>query len=147
RPGDHRDFHLHLDLERLLLATDLPHLERELHGFPGPAQLPRCLVDLELGRHVRDVGCFVDSTVRNLPARSALPAAGHRYHRHQVMARLPQTARTRYALIGAGSRARMYIDAIAGPHADIAELVAWSDTNVGRLDHYEEMLAGLGLAA
>jgi len=28
----------------------------------------------------------------------------------------------------------MYLDAIAGPHADVAQLVAWSDTNEGRLD-------------
>lgn len=42
--------------------------------------------------------------------------------------------RVRYALIGAGSRAQMYLDAIAGPHADCAELVAWADSNPGRLD-------------
>jgi predicted dehydrogenase len=34
----------------------------------------------------------------------------------------------------------MYLDAIAGPHADVAELVAWTDTNQGRLDHYEARL-------
>jgi predicted dehydrogenase len=34
----------------------------------------------------------------------------------------------------------MYLDAIAGPHADVAELVAWADTNQGRLDHYEARL-------
>ncbi|MDN4481076.1 Gfo/Idh/MocA family protein [Demequina muriae] len=44
------------------------------------------------------------------------------------------TTRTRYALVGAGSRAQMFLDAIAGPHADVAELVAWTDTNPGRLD-------------
>ena len=31
-------------------------------------------------------------------------------------------SRTRYALVGTGSRAQMYLDAIAGPHADVAEL-------------------------
>ena len=36
--------------------------------------------------------------------------------------------------MGAGSRAQMYLDAIAGPHKDVAGLVAWSDTNPGRLD-------------
>lgn len=49
--------------------------------------------------------------------------------------------RLRYALVGTGSRAQMYIDAIVGPHADVAELVAWSDTNPGRLDFYENYLA------
>ena len=42
---------------------------------------------------------------------------------------------TRYALIGAGSRAAMYLDAIAGPHADVSQLVAAADTNPGRLEH------------
>ncbi len=42
--------------------------------------------------------------------------------------------RRRYALVGAGSRAQMYLDAIAGPHRDVARLVAWADTNPGRLD-------------
>src|SRR5262249_33613876 len=55
--------------------------------------------------------------------------------------------RIRYALVGAGSRAQMYLDAIAGPHADVAELVAWADTNQGRLDWYESRLAAAGVAA
>ncbi|MEZ0164677.1 Gfo/Idh/MocA family protein [Kineococcus sp. LSe6-4] len=38
----------------------------------------------------------------------------------------------RYALVGAGSRARMYVDALAGPHAADGELVALADTNPGR---------------
>jgi predicted dehydrogenase len=44
------------------------------------------------------------------------------------------TNRLRYALIGTGSRAQMYLDAIAGPHADRAELVAIGDTNPGRVE-------------
>jgi predicted dehydrogenase len=50
------------------------------------------------------------------------------------------TERTRYALVGAGHRSRMYIDAITDRFADRAELVAWSDTNPGRLDYYDELL-------
>ncbi|WP_377272835.1 Gfo/Idh/MocA family protein [Peterkaempfera sp. SMS 1(5)a] len=46
----------------------------------------------------------------------------------------------RYALVGTGSRAQMYIDAITGVHSPVAELVAWCDTNPGRLDVYEEHL-------
>jgi predicted dehydrogenase len=46
----------------------------------------------------------------------------------------------RYAIVGTGSRAQMYIDAITGPHADVAELVAWADTNPGRLGYYEAAL-------
>lgn len=42
--------------------------------------------------------------------------------------------RLRYALVGSGSRAQMYLEAIAHTHADVAELVAWTDTNHGRLE-------------
>lgn len=52
------------------------------------------------------------------------------------------TAPLRYAIVGTGSRAQMYIDAITGPHSDVAQLVAWADTNQGRLDYYEGHLAG-----
>ena len=52
----------------------------------------------------------------------------------------------RYAIVGTGSRAQMYIDAITGPHADVAELVAWADTNPGRLGYYEAALPA-GVAA
>lgn len=47
----------------------------------------------------------------------------------------------RYAIVGTGSRAQMYIDAIEGAHADVAELVAWGDTNPGRLAYYEARLS------
>ena len=56
------------------------------------------------------------------------------------------TTRERYALIGTGHRSQMYLDAIVGPHADVAELVAWSDSNPGRIDHYERLLAEQGVA-
>ena len=57
------------------------------------------------------------------------------------------TDRTRYALVGTGHRAQMYVDAITDRFADRAELVAWSDTNPGRLDFYEELLAGRSVPA
>ncbi|QAY60127.1 Gfo/Idh/MocA family oxidoreductase [Microbacterium protaetiae] len=44
------------------------------------------------------------------------------------------TTRLRYALIGTGSRAQMYLGAIAGAHADRAELVAVGDSNPGRVE-------------
>ncbi|BDZ39051.1 Gfo/Idh/MocA family protein [Microbacterium suwonense] len=52
--------------------------------------------------------------------------------------------RLRYALIGTGSRAQMYLGAIASTHSDVAELVAWSDTNPGRLDFSLQRNPGLG---
>ncbi|NYE18896.1 Gfo/Idh/MocA family protein [Microbacterium immunditiarum] len=57
------------------------------------------------------------------------------------------TTRIRYALVGTGSRAQMYLDAITGAHSDVAELVAWGDTNPGRLDWYEERLTAAGAPA
>lgn len=51
----------------------------------------------------------------------------------------------RYALVGAGSRAHMYLDAIFGAHAGRSELAAWSDTNPGRLDFYTSFLPGAHL--
>ncbi|MCC2594048.1 Gfo/Idh/MocA family oxidoreductase [Tessaracoccus sp. OS52] len=55
--------------------------------------------------------------------------------------------RTRYAIVGSGHRAGMYVTAITGDHADVAELVAWCDTNPGRMA-YHDADAGqrLGLA-
>ncbi len=45
--------------------------------------------------------------------------------------------RTRYAVIGTGHRAGMYVDAITGDHADVAEIVAWLDRNPGRIEYYD----------
>jgi predicted dehydrogenase len=52
--------------------------------------------------------------------------------------------RERYAIIGLGNRAKMYVDALAGPHAGSAELVAWADSNSVRMDYYERELAAAG---
>ncbi|MFV0634097.1 Gfo/Idh/MocA family protein [Demequina sp.] len=48
--------------------------------------------------------------------------------------------RTRYAVVGTGHRAGMYVDAITGPHADVAEIVAWLDRNPGRIDYYDALV-------
>lgn len=53
----------------------------------------------------------------------------------------------RYALVGSGSRAQMYLDAIATAHSDVADLVAWTDTNPGRLEWSEGQHAALGSPA
>jgi predicted dehydrogenase len=52
----------------------------------------------------------------------------------------------RYAIVGTGHRAEMYLTAMRGDHADVAELVAWSDTNSGRLDFYEAEFVAAGAA-
>jgi predicted dehydrogenase len=53
----------------------------------------------------------------------------------------------RYALIGTGGRADLYVRGLTGPHADVAELVAWSDVNPGRLDVYERQVTAAGIRA
>jgi predicted dehydrogenase len=53
----------------------------------------------------------------------------------------------RYALVGVGSRARMYIDALAGRYADEGGIVAWCDTNPTRMSYYDGVVAAAGRAA
>ncbi|WP_432564608.1 Gfo/Idh/MocA family protein [Kineococcus sp. SYSU DK003] len=53
----------------------------------------------------------------------------------------------RYALVGTGSRASMYLSALAGAHAGDGELVAIADTNPGRMDVHTRRLVAAGLAA
>jgi predicted dehydrogenase len=48
----------------------------------------------------------------------------------------------RYALVGTGARAGMFIRALTGPYADAAELVAMCDTSQTRMDWYNRQLAG-----
>jgi len=51
------------------------------------------------------------------------------------------TERKRYALVGTGGRARMFIDAIAGPYHDQAHLVGLCDLSQTRMDWYNDRLA------
>jgi hypothetical protein len=54
--------------------------------------------------------------------------------------------RTRYALVGTGSRARSYLRALVLDHPDMTELVALLDPNPTRLDFHLESLRELGVA-
>ena len=62
-------------------------------------------------------------------------------------------AQERYGLIGTGSRAGMYVRALSGTQLgaehvpEIAELVAWSDVNPGRLDVHEREVVAAGRPA
>jgi predicted dehydrogenase len=51
----------------------------------------------------------------------------------------------RYAVVGTGARARMYIEALAGPYP--GEIVAWCDPNGVRMTFYEEALRLAGRRA
>ena len=53
----------------------------------------------------------------------------------------PDGEHRRYAVVGTGHRAGMYVDAIVGEHADVATLVALLDTNPGRMAHYERVVS------
>lgn len=50
----------------------------------------------------------------------------------------------RYGVVGTGARAQMYIRAMLGEHADVADLVAWCEPNPGRMDHADRLVAELG---
>lgn len=52
-------------------------------------------------------------------------------------------ARTRYALVGTGSRATMYIDALCGTYADDCDLVGLCDTSAVRVAYHNRRLASL----
>jgi predicted dehydrogenase len=54
-----------------------------------------------------------------------------------------QRARVRCALVGTGSRSEMYVRAIVGQHADVAELAALSDLNPGRVQYYQDLAGEL----
>ncbi len=52
--------------------------------------------------------------------------------------------RRRYAVVGTGHRAQMFVDAILGEHADVAELVAWCEPNPARIDYYDDVVTAAG---
>ncbi|NAZ83998.1 Gfo/Idh/MocA family oxidoreductase [Kineococcus sp. R8] len=55
--------------------------------------------------------------------------------------------RSRCAVVGAGSRARLYVGAMTGEHADVAELVAVCDVNPGRARLHADRAAAAGAPA
>ncbi|GEC02443.1 dehydrogenase [Streptomyces spinoverrucosus] len=52
--------------------------------------------------------------------------------------------RRRCAVVGLGARARLYTQALTGPHADRAELVAFCDVNAHRMAVHNEWIAPAG---
>src|SRR5690606_22110472 len=111
---------------------------RQLPGVGGAQGLRGCAVVLELRRDVRHERRVAHPAVPRLPHRPEVPGEGHRHERDQM------SMQKNYALVGVGSRAQMYLEAIAGPHADVARLVAWADTNPGRMAWSAERFPGLG---
>src|SRR6188768_3796674 len=53
----------------------------------------------------------------------------------------------RYALVGAGARAQLYVDAITGPYADHATLVAICEPNPVRASYYVDRTVAAGQPA
>ncbi len=53
----------------------------------------------------------------------------------------------RYAVVGAGHRSQMYVDAITGPYADRAQLVAICEPNPVRAAYYVDRAVAAGSAA
>jgi predicted dehydrogenase len=55
------------------------------------------------------------------------------------------SAKRRYAVVGTGGRADLYISALAGPYAGDGEIVAWCDPNPIRMSLYDKVLSAGGL--
>jgi predicted dehydrogenase len=55
---------------------------------------------------------------------------------------LPQNRR--YAVVGTGSRAGMYVGALTATYADVGTLVAYCDTNPTRMDYYDGVVTAAG---
>ncbi len=58
---------------------------------------------------------------------------------------MSQSARPRYAIVGVGARAYLYLQALTGEHAAAGELVALCDTNLGRLRRAASFAADAGV--
>ncbi|HEX4087630.1 MAG TPA: Gfo/Idh/MocA family oxidoreductase [Trebonia sp.] len=50
----------------------------------------------------------------------------------------------RYAVVGTGARAGLYIRALADRYADEGTIVAWCDQNRARMNYYDEILTAFG---
>ena len=57
---------------------------------------------------------------------------------------MPQSARPRYAIVGTGGRAYLYLQVLTGAHAAAGELVALCDSNPGRLARAARVAVGAG---
>src|SRR4051794_12390680 len=57
---------------------------------------------------------------------------------------MPRDNRRRYALVGAGARAEMFVRAITADHAGSAELVALADVNQSRMEAHNRWLKAAG---
>ena len=55
--------------------------------------------------------------------------------------------RTRYAIVGTGGRAGMYVEAIMGPYSRWCELVGLCDLSQVRMDYYNSQIALYGNGA
>lgn len=52
--------------------------------------------------------------------------------------------RRRYAVVGTGHRAEMFIQAGLSEHREVAQFVAWCDPNPGRMAYYDRLLVEAG---
>src|SRR5699024_12826496 len=53
----------------------------------------------------------------------------------------------RYAVVGTGHRAEMYVRALLDSHADVGTPVAWCDTNAVRMRYYDRVFQAYDTAA
>ena len=84
--------------------------------------------------------------VNTISRRTMLKAAGAVGLMASTTA-IAATPRKRYAVVGLGSRARMYTRAITGKYKDGSDIVAVCDSNAGRLELAVKKLAATGSSA
>src|SRR5689334_1171425 len=60
---------------------------------------------------------------------------------HSAIKEKEMSERKRYAVVGLGSRSRMFTTAVLKDYADQAELVAFCDVNQTRMDYYNQYYA------
>jgi len=58
-----------------------------------------------------------------------------------LLRRIVPDAKRRYAVVGLGARAQTFVDALAGPYADRAELVGFCDVNQTRMTVHNRWIA------
>lgn len=107
-------------------------------GTPDPTTAPAPAV---AGAAPTTVAAGAAPAAAGAPARSdAAAAAG------PAGPPVPAAPRRRHAVVGTGSRAGMFVRSMLTTHAEVAEPVAWCDTNDVRMDLYDELLAEHGRA-
>src|SRR4051794_3004324 len=87
---------------------------------------------------------FVAAARRVDAGRAAANSLEQALSRREVGNIVVPSDRVRYAIVGTGARAGMYLRALAADHRDTAEVVALADVNPARMATHNRWLARTG---